>query len=172
LWNRHYYWKNVLHCQNKMRYDMILNVGWCSVLQRLQWCYWLQKYNLVSEQMENEIGYWIIGTTRWNKNYDEGLFSMEIGEFKTYLCDLGEKFLVSEITWDMREWYVEVKQGAQNMSNKVAGLMNRLDNVIWLYPGSNISMEDLITTVGTVIEKTDDFLFSGLKWQRQNGYNI
>jgi hypothetical protein len=49
------------------------------------------------------------------------------------------------------------------MNNTVAGLMNRLDKVIWQYPGSNISMKDLITTVGTVKEKTDDFLLSGPK---------
>jgi hypothetical protein len=55
---------------------------------------------------------------------------MEIGELETYFNNLGENFKISDIAWDMKERYVDVKQGLQNMSNKMAVLINRLEIVI------------------------------------------
>jgi methyl-accepting chemotaxis protein len=55
---------------------------------------------------------------------------MEIGEFETYFNNVGENFQISDIIWDIKERYADVKQGLQNMSNTMAGLMNRLEIVI------------------------------------------
>jgi hypothetical protein len=52
-------------------------------------------------------------------------FFMEIGELETYF-----DFQIRDTEWDMEERYVDVKQGLQNMSSTMAGLMNRLEIVI------------------------------------------